>query len=233
MLLSVDDVHTYYGASHVLHGTTLAVNRGEVLGVLGRNGMGKTTLMHTIVAFLRPARGTILLNGTRISGLPSEKVARAGVALVPQGRRVFRSLTVGEHLEVSYRPAGGDGWTIDDVCDRFPILAQRWHQMAALLSGGQQQMLAIGRALLTNGRIVLMDEPAEGLDPRRVEIVEGIIGELRDRGTAVLLVEQKVKFAVDVADRVQVMDRGAITHETTGEQARADPSALSRQLGFA
>lgn len=232
MLLEVDDVHVDYGASRVLQGTTLSLEAGEVLGVLGRNGMGKTTLVHTIAGFLRPRRGHVRLAGTRIDGWPSERIARRGVTLAPQGRRVFPSLSVGEHLEIAARPTAG-GWDVGEVCARFPVLADRWSQPAGLLSGGEQQMLALARALVGNGAVVLMDEPSEGLDPERVAGVAAVIGDLAARGAAVLLVEQRVAFALDVVDRVAVMERGRVTFDADAAAVRAQPRTLHRELGFA
>ena len=232
MLLEVDDIHVDYGASRVLQGTTLSLAAGEVLGVLGRNGMGKTTLVHTIVGFLRPRHGRIRLGGTRIDAWPSERIARRGVTLVPQGRRVFPSLSVGEHLDVAAR-SGTGGWDVAEVCVRFPVLADRWSQPAGLLSGGEQQMLALARALVGNGALVLMDEPSEGLDPERVAVVSGVVRDLASRGSAVLLVEQRVAFALAVVDRVAVMERGRVTFGADADAVRAQPRALHRELGFA
>ncbi len=231
-MLDLRDVDVYYGSSHVLHRTTLHVAEGETYALLGRNGMGKTTLVHTVMGFLRPRGGVITLAGERISGLASERIARRGVALVPQGRRVFPSLTVGETLEVSYRDGGREGWTLTEVCDRFPILGDRWGQTAGLLSGGQQQMLAIARALVTNSAVVLLDEPTEGLDPSRVTAVADVVAELARRGTTTLLVEQKVRFAVDLADRIGVLSRGEVVHSVAGGSMRKDPAPLYAELGF-
>ena len=232
MRLEVADVHASYGSSKVLHGLSLHLAEGEVLGLLGRNGRGKTTLVHTIAGLMKPRAGSITLDGHPIAGLPAERVARHGVALVPQGRRVFRSLTVGEHLDIAARDPGGDGWSIAAVCERFPILAQRWNQMAGQLSGGQQQMLAIGRALVANARLVLMDEPAEGLDPGRMATVADVVRDLRARGTGVLVVEQKVGFALEVVDRVEVIERGRTTFATTPQEVGADRRQLYHELGF-
>ncbi|MGI8575803.1 MAG: ABC transporter ATP-binding protein [Egibacteraceae bacterium] len=147
------------------------MDEGELVGLLGRNGMGKTTLVHTIAGFLTPTRGTIRIDGRDVTHRPAERISDEGVTLVPQGHRVFPTLTVGENLTVALRTRGDEPWSIDDLCDRFPVLAQRWEQRAGSLSGGQQQVLAIARALVGNGRPVVMDEPAEGLDPARVEVL--------------------------------------------------------------
>jgi branched-chain amino acid transport system ATP-binding protein len=234
MLLEIDHVRVAYGRSVVLHGTTTGVAEGEVLGLLGRNGMGKTTLVHTVVGFLRPSAGVIRLGGDEIHGLAPERIARAGITLVPQGRRVFGSLTVGETLGLAYRDRGGAAkWTPDQVFERFPILKDRSSQHAGLLSGGQQQMLAIGRALLGNGRLIIMDEPTEGLDPKRVELVGGVIDELRERRTTVLLVEQRVKFALQHADRIDILSRGVVVERTTPAELEAHPETMSRYLAVA
>lgn len=231
-LLELRDVHAARGAHHVLAGVSLEVGRGEAVAVLGRNGMGKTTLVHTVVGFLRPTAGEVRWKDERIDGLTSERITRRGVTLVPQGRRVFPSLNVGEHLRVAARP-GPPGWTIDEVCERFPVLADRWGQPAGLLSGGEQQMLALGRALVGNGEAVLMDEPSEGLDPARVSVVADVVRELARRGVAVLLVEQQVAFALDLVDRVVVLERGEVVHSSDAAAARDDSRALRRALGFA
>ncbi|WP_327583857.1 ABC transporter ATP-binding protein [Nonomuraea sp. NBC_00507] len=227
-LLGVRGVHTYYGSSHVLQGVSLTVREGEVLGVLGRNGMGKTTLIHTISGLLRPREGEITLGGRSIAGMPAERIARAGLCLVPQGHRVFPSLTVRENLKVAARRGP---WTIDDVADRFPVLRERWNLPAGKLSGGQQQMLTMGRALVGNGRLVLMDEPTEGLDPQTVARIGEVVDELRRRGTSAILVEQKVDFVLRRVDRALVLERGRVVHETADPQAlRKDAAALRRLL---
>jgi len=232
-MLTVRDVHTFYGSSHVLQGVSLTVADGEVLGILGRNGMGKTTLVHTITGLLRPRRGVITFGGHDIVGAAPERISRAGVTLVPQGHRVFPSLTAGENLKVAVRRGRGRGkdWSVDEIVDRFPVLGERWNTMAGLLSGGQQQMLALGRALVGNGRLIVLDEPTEGLDPRTVGLVAGVIDEIRRRGTAAILVEQKVDFALRRVDRAVVLSRGMVVHEATDPAAlRTDTATLNRLL---
>lgn len=230
-MLELRDVHTYYGASHVLQGVSLDVAQGEVLGVLGRNGMGKTTLVHTVAGLLRPRRGSVRFGGREIGGWSAERISRSGMALVPQGHRVFPSLTVKENLKVAVRRGGPDGWTTDDVVDRFPVLGERWGLSAGLLSGGQQQMLALGRALVGNGRLVLLDEPTEGLDPQTVARVGDVVDELRRRGTSAVLVEQKVDFALRRVDQVVVLGRGRVVHSTDKPQElRTDTAALRALL---
>lgn len=232
-LLELVDVHAAYGASQVLHGVTLEVERGQHVGIIGRNGMGKSTLLHTIMGFLRPTAGTISFAGEGIAGTPSEAIAAKGIAIVPQGRRVFGSLSIGENLIVSHRPSrASDGWTIDDVCDRFPLLRDRWNQSAGTLSGGQQQILAVARALVGNADLVLLDEPSEGLDQHHLAMVTDTIAELRSRGTAAILVEQKLHLAAELTEVLHVMVRGRLTQTFTAEAVRADAGVALRGLGF-
>lgn len=234
-MLEVRDINTFYGASQVLHNLSLEVKDGEFLGVLGRNGMGKTTLIHSIVGLLHPRSGSITMDGKRLHDLAAERVAAAGVALVPQGHRIFPSLTVKETLTIAARKVkGGSGWTIDDVYDRFPVLAERVNLPASVLSGGQQQMLVMGRALVRNARIVLMDEPTEGLDPQTVARIGDVISELRERGTSGILVEQKVDFALRRVDRAVILSRGEVVHSTDSpEELRTNTANLRHLLGVA
>ena len=233
MLLDATGLDTFYGPSQVLHGCTIDVAEGECLALLGRNGVGKSTLVHTLAGHIPLKAGTVHLDGADITSWAPEKRLAGGVTLVPQGHRVFRSLTVKENLEVSQRRgAAADAWTMADVLERFPILADRHHQPAGSLSGGQQQMLAVGRAMLGNGRLVLMDEPSEGLDPKRVALIGSIVAELKARGTSILLVEQRVAFALKVADRAAFMVRGEIVEVLPGEQVRAAPDLVTTHLGL-
>lgn len=231
MLIEAERLDAFYGPGQVLHGCSVNVAEGECLTLLGRNGAGKSTLVH-VLAGMHPAKGgRIVFDGRDITGLPPEKRLRAGIALVPQGHRVFRSLTVEQNLDVAQRMTDG-GWAIADVYERFPILGQRRSQFAGNLSGGQQQMLAVGRAMVANARLILMDEPSEGLDPQRVALMGSIIDEIRARGSAVLLVEQRVKFAVGIADRIAFMTRGEITEEYQSQVVKEDPSIVTRALGL-
>jgi branched-chain amino acid transport system ATP-binding protein len=228
-VLEVEDVHTYYGASHVLQGITLEVGEGEVLTILGRNGVGKTTLIRSIIGFTPPRRGAVRFRGTPITRWPPYRMVAAGLALVPQGRRVFPSLTVRENLDVARR-AGGRG-TRARVEALFPRLAERARNRADKLSGGEQQMLAIGRALMTDPGLLLLDEPTEGLAPLLVREVGRVLGELKREGLSILLVEQNLPLALSVADRAHILSRGQIVHSARPAELAADEAVKSRYLG--
>lgn len=232
-LLEARGLTAFYGPSQVLHGCSLSVAQGECVAVLGRNGVGKTTLVHALGGLMPIRDGSVIFDGEDLTHQPSEKRLAAGLTLVPQGHRVFGSLTVAENLAVAAR--GQDrtmAWHTQEVLERFPILRDRADQSAASLSGGQQQMLAVARALLGNGRLVLMDEPSEGLDPHRVALIGRIIRELKRRHTSVLLIEQRVTFAVNIADRVAFMERGEIVETVDGDEVRSDPASVARNLGL-
>ncbi len=228
-VLEVEDVHTYYGESHVLQGISLAVAVGEVLTILGRNGAGKTTLVRSVIGFTPPRRGRVRFKGREITHWPPYRMVEAGMALVPQGRRVFPSLTVQENLEVA---RGGNGrWTLARVHALFPRLAERAGNRANKLSGGEQQMLAIGRALMTNPDLLLLDEPTEGLAPLLVREVGRVIGELKREGLSILLVEQNLPLALSVADRALILSRGQIVHSSRPAELLANEDVKSRYLG--
>jgi branched-chain amino acid transport system ATP-binding protein len=229
VVLEVEDVHTYYGASHVLQGITLRVGEGEVLAILGRNGVGKTTLVRSIIGFTPPRRGAVRFRGDTITRWPPYRMVAAGLALVPQGRRVFPSLTVRENLDVARR-AGGR-WSVARVEALFPRLAERARNRADKLSGGEQQMLAIGRALMTDPGLLLLDEPTEGLAPLLVREVGRVLGELRREGLSILLVEQNLPLALSVADRTHILSRGQIVHSARPVELAADEAVKSRYLG--
>jgi branched-chain amino acid transport system ATP-binding protein len=231
LALEVEGVHTYYGESHVLQGISLRVDRGEVLAILGRNGMGKTTLIRTIVGFTPPREGRVLYEGTEITRLPPFRMVALGMALVPQGRRVFPSLSVRENLDVARRGEGR--WTLEQVYALFPRLGERAGNRANKLSGGEQQMLAIGRALMSNPDLLLMDEPTEGLAPLLVREVGRVIGELKRSGLSILLVEQNLALALSVADRVHVLSRGQIVHSGTPAELMVNDDVKTRYLGVA
>jgi len=235
--LLVGSVDAYYGDSHVLHGIGFALQAGRLLGLLGRNGAGKTTCMATIMGFLKPRRGTIGLFGEEVAGLAPETIARKGICLVPQGRRVFRSLTVRENLDVARQSRaqgtreGTRPWTLDRVFELFPRLKERHAQLAGSLSGGEQQMLAIGRALMGNPRVLLMDEPSEGLAPQIVQEVGRTIAQLKAEGLSIVLVEQNIKLTLELADDVVIVNTGAVVFSGTAAETRADEKRIAQHLG--
>ncbi|MBO0802444.1 MAG: ABC transporter ATP-binding protein [Nocardiopsaceae bacterium] len=237
-MIEIRDLHTYRGLNYVLQGIDLDIPDGQCTVLLGRNGMGKTTLVQTIMGLLRPRGGTVRIDGTDIAGRPPFAIARRGVALVPQGRRLFPSLTVEENLTLGVsrrsrgsRPAGGAGWTSERVYELFPNLGQRRHHRGNQLSGGEQQMLAIGRALLTGPRLLLMDEPSEGLAPVIVERVGQVIADLREQGLAIFLVEQNYGLAIRSADSVSILANGSVVWRGTPGDLDADPAARESHLG--
>ena len=231
--LDLNDVDTFYGDSHVLHGVGFALRPGRLLGLLGRNGAGKTTCMATIMGFLKPRRGAIELFGEPVAGLAPETIARKGIALVPQGRRVFRSLTVAENLMVAAQAGRDDGsrWTAERVFELFPRLKERHAQDAGSLSGGEQQMLAIGRALMGNPRVLLMDEPSEGLAPQIVAEVKRTIAQLKQEGQSIVLVEQNINLTLDLADDVVVVNTGRVVFTGSAAELRDNHAVISQHLG--
>jgi branched-chain amino acid transport system ATP-binding protein len=230
--LSVSNVDSYYGDSHVLHGVGFSLRAGGLLGLLGRNGAGKTTCMSTIMGFLRPRRGAIALFGEDVAGLAPETIARKGICLVPQGRRVFRSLTVAENLTVAAQTrAAGNAWSLDRVYALFPRLKERHAQHAGSLSGGEQQMLAIGRALMGNPRVLLMDEPSEGLAPQIVAEVGRTIAQLKAEGLSIVLVEQNIKLTLDLADDIVIVNTGAVVFQGTASETKTNTAVISQHLG--
>ena len=233
-ILALRGVDALYGDSHVLHDVSFAVKPGRVLALLGRNGAGKTTCMNAIIGFLKPRKGEILLGGEAIGGLSPETISRRGVGLVPQGRRIFASLSVVENLIVAARkPVSGatQVWTLDAVFDTFPRLRERQKQAAGSLSGGEQQMLAIGRALVSNPRVLLMDEPSEGLAPLIVHEVGETLLKLKAQGFSILLVEQNTTLALKVADDVVILNTGRVVYNGTAAEVAAQPDLLHANLG--
>ena len=233
--LQVERVDTLYGESHVLRDVSFTLGRGRVLALLGRNGAGKTTCMNTIIGFLRARRGDIRLFGRSIAGLAPESIARRGVGLVPQGRRIFPSLSVQENLIVAVRKPGPESetrWDISQIFERFPALAARREQAAGSLSGGEQQMLAIGRALVSNPRVLLMDEPSEGLAPIIVHALGETLIALKAAGLSIVLVEQNATLALRVADDVAILNTGRIVHEGPAAAVRDAPDLLNSHLGI-
>ncbi|GAB4079139.1 ABC transporter ATP-binding protein [Modestobacter muralis] len=229
--LVVTNLRAGYGVSTVLDGVNLTVGAGEVVGLLGRNGVGKTTLMSTLMGWLSPSAGSVRLGDREIAGLPTHQIARAGVAIVPQGRRVFAPLTVENNLRIAHK--GSQRWTIERIFEIMPRLAERRRNRGDQLSGGEQQMLAIARALLLDPALLLLDEPSDGLAPSVVTQVMEILASLRGEGLSVLLVEQDLHVAFSVADRILVMQKGRIVHDSTTEEFRSDGERGRRLLGIA
>ena len=232
--LNLDRVDAYYGDSHVLQHVSFAAGAGRLLGLVGRNGAGKTTAINVAVGLLPPRAGAVKVFGTDVSGFTPEAIAACGVALVPQGRRVFRSLTVRENLSVAARKPmvpGKTTWDLDTVFAMFPRLAERRHQFASLLSGGEQQMLAIGRALMGNPRLLLMDEPSEGLAPQIVADVGRTIARLKSEGLSIVLVEQNIKLTLELADDIVILNSGHVVHRGAARDIRLDDAIVSQHLG--
>jgi len=233
--LVLEEVDAFYGDSHVLHGVSLRLGEGRLLGLLGRNGAGKSTSMSVTVGLLPPRRGDVAVFGRRVTGRAPEAIAGEGVALVPQGRRVFRSLTVRENLMVAARKPRGRApapWTLESVGALFPRLQERRHQVAASLSGGEQQMLAIGRALMSNPRVLLMDEPSEGLAPQIVAEVMATIRRLKAQGLSIVLVEQNAKLVFDVADDIVILNSGRVVVDARAEHLTSGGVDLRQHLGI-
>jgi branched-chain amino acid transport system ATP-binding protein len=229
MILELRAIDTYYGLAHILRGLSLGVDEGEVVALLGRNGAGKTTTLRSITGLTAPRRGDVLFRGVSITGLPVHQIARVGVALVPETRGVFSYLTARENLEIARRPASR--WQMEGVLARFPKLGEVLERKGRLLSGGEQQMLAIARALMTDPAVLLLDEPSQGLAPLVVETVMATIRDLRSARVSVLLVEQNPEMALQLADRVYVIDHGTIVFEGTPARLRADRHVTRTYLG--
>jgi branched-chain amino acid transport system ATP-binding protein len=232
--LALSGIDAYYGDSHVLHEVGFSLQPGRLLGLLGRNGAGKTTCMSTIMGFLKPRIGAIALFGEPVAGLTPENIARKGICLVPQGRRMFRTLTVHENLMVAAQPVkqgGGRGWTFERVFEIFPRLRERAAQVAGSLSGGEQQMLAIGRALMGNPRVLLMDEPSEGLAPQIVTEVGRTIAQLKAEGLSIVLVEQNIKLTLDLADDIVIINTGRVVFTGRADQIKIDDDIVAQHLG--
>ena len=232
--LALKGINAYYGEAHVLHDVSLTLQPGHLLGLLGRNGAGKTTTIRVVIGFSPPRTGEVRLFGEPITRLGAEAVARSGVGLVPQGRRIFPSLTVAENLTVvarSGRATGRAPWTLGRVFDAFPRLRERARQLAGTLSGGEQQMLAIGRALMTNPRLLLLDEPSEGLAPHIVAELRRVLLRLKAEGFSMVLVEQNTRLALDIADEVVILNGGRVVYEGGPDQIRNDDAFLAQHLG--
>ncbi len=232
-MLELKDIHTYYGDSYILQGVSLKVNEGSVVALLGRNGMGKTTTIRSIIGLAPPRRGEIIFKGKNVAGLPPYAIARRGIGLVPQGREIFPSLSVRGNLTMAARSKGADkGWTLDNIYTCFPILKERAETRGTLLSGGEQQMLCIARALMTNPDSLLLDEPSEGLAPIVVQEVERIIGEIKKSSLSILLVEQNVSMALALSDYAYIISKGQIVYESAPDILKANEEIKLKFLGI-
>ncbi|MCP4419488.1 MAG: ABC transporter ATP-binding protein [Chloroflexi bacterium] len=230
-MLNIKDIHTYYDNSHVLQGVSLTVKKGEVVTLLGRNGVGKSTTINSIIGFTPPRQGQIILNGVDITSHPSHQTARLGVGLVPQGRGIFPTLTVRENVTLAARNGAKGGWTLESILELFPALSNRLKNRGDQLSGGEQQMLALARALMTNPRLLLLDEPSEGLAPLIVVEIGRVISQLQKEGISILVVEQNLSLALGVADQVYVMNKGQIVFEGTPASLQAQKEIMHQYLG--
>ncbi len=232
-MLEVRDLHSGYGEAQVVRGVTLNVQKGEIVALLGRNGMGKTTLIRSIMGLTPPrvTAGSVQWQGHELTGLAPHEVAGRKIAIVPQGRRLFPSLTVTEHLTMLKSPRVKTGWTVDRVFGIFPRLAERRHHRGGQLSGGERGMLAVGRALMIDPELILMDEPSEGLAPVMVQNLENIVLDLKREGLSVLLVEQNLYSALAVADRVYILETGKIVHEGDAKELTQRSEMLLKHLG--
>jgi branched-chain amino acid transport system ATP-binding protein len=231
-ILEVEDIHTYYGDAYVLQGLSLTLEQGQILGLLGRNGVGKTTLVNSIVGFTPPRRGRIVFKGADITNISSFETVRSGMGLVPQGRRIFPTLSVEENLLVAERSVERHGWNLARVYALFPRLQERRHQRAKTLSGGEQQMLAIGRGLMTNPDCLIMDEPSEGLAPIIIQGVWEAIGKLKEQGLSILLVEQNASLALKLVDYVHVMSKGQVVYSALPQELSANEEIKASYLGI-
>ena len=234
-LVTVEDIHTYYGKSHILNGVSLQVGRGEVVGLLGRNGVGKSTTLKTIMGLIGPSQGRILFDGKPITGVPSHKLARLGIGYVPEDRRIFKLLTVMENLRTGLDRGGVTEEKKKQLLDKaftyFPRLAERRTQAGGTLSGGEQQMLAIARAMMLEPKIILLDEPTEGLMPRMVSQIREIIGELHKEGVAILLVEQNVPLTLASSQRIYFMEKGVVRHQAASSELKVNDPIIHQYLG--
>jgi branched-chain amino acid transport system ATP-binding protein len=231
-MLTVTDIHTYYGDSYVIQGVSLRVLRGRITVLMGRNGAGKTTVIRSIAGLAPPRRGSILFGGEELTRLPAHEIARRGIGLVPQGRRIFASLSVGEHLAIAASRRREATWTTERIFTIFPRLKERVHQRAAHLSGGEQSMLAIARALRTEPECLLMDEPTEGLAPLFIDIVLDVIRNLRSEGElGILIVVQELPIALAIADYICVLDKGSIVFDGSPQELTERPEIQARYIG--
>ncbi|MCI6269124.1 MAG: ABC transporter ATP-binding protein [Candidatus Ventricola sp.] len=232
-MLKVEDLHVYYGSIHAIKGVSFEVNEGEIVTLIGANGAGKSTTLNTVAGLMKPRSGAITFEGQQVAGMPASKIVPQGMALCPEGRRVFQQMTVRENLEMGgyTRPAGEISASLDDVFERFPRLKERHRQIAGTLSGGEQQMLAMGRALMSKPRLLMLDEPSMGLAPLLVEQIFDIIGELNRAGTTILLVEQNAQMALSIANRAYVLETGNIVKSGDAHLLMNDDDVRKAYLG--
>ena len=235
LLLRVDNIHTYYGKSHILHGVSLEVGKAEVVGLLGRNGVGKSTTLKAIAGLVHPSQGEVLFQGRPITQMPAHRMARLGIGYVPEDRRIFRLLTVLENLRTGLDRRGvtkaRKKELLDKVYEYFPVLAERRNQAGGTLSGGEQQMLAIARTMMLEPKIILLDEPTEGLMPRMVSQIREIIGVLEREHVTVLLVEQNVPLTLEAARRIYILEKGMVRHHALASELRADDRVIHQYMG--
>ena len=229
-MLKVEDIHTYYGNSYILQGISLEVEEGAAIGLLGRNGMGKTTFIRSIVGLTPPRKGRVFYRGVELNRKKPFQIARTGISVVPQGRQIFPSLNVTENITVGFKTQAS-GWTLEDIFGLFPRLKERAGQPGNRLSGGEQQMLAIARSLMTNPSLLLMDEPTEGLSPLLVETVGEVIRKLKRSGISILLVEQNLQFALRNTEYVHIMSRGRIVYSSLPKELAANHEIRLQHLG--
>ena len=232
-MLKVEDLHVYYGSIHAIKGVSFEVNEGEIVTLIGANGAGKSTTLNTVAGLMKPRSGSITFEGQQVAGMPASKIVPQGMALCPEGRRVFQQMTVRENLEMGgyTRPAGEISASLDNVFERFPRLKERHRQVAGTLSGGEQQMLAMGRALMSKPRLLMLDEPSMGLAPLLVEQIFDIIGELNRAGTTILLVEQNAQMALSIANRAYVLETGNIVKSGDAHLLMNDDDVRKAYLG--
>jgi branched-chain amino acid transport system ATP-binding protein len=234
-LIAIEGIHTFYGKSHILHGVSLVVGKGEVVGLLGRNGVGKSTTLKTIMGLVQPSRGSVQLEGKPITGMAPHRLARLGIGYVPEDRRIFKLLTVMENLRTGLDRAGvteaRKQELLDKVYQYFPVLAERRSQAGGTLSGGEQQMLAIARAMMLEPKIILLDEPTEGLMPRMVSQIREIVEVLHREGVAILLVEQNVPLTLQASQRIYFMEKGEVRHHARAAELTADDPVIHQYLG--
>ena len=229
-MLKIDNIHTYYGDSYILQGVIMDVRPNAIIAILGRNGMGKTTLMRSVMGFNHPRQGKIFYNEIDVTNMTPYHISRLGISLVPQGRQIFQSLSVEENLKVAFSKRD-EGWTIKQIYNLFQPLEKRRRQMGGSLSGGEQQMLAISRSLMTNPSLLLMDEPTEGLAPIFVQTLGEVTRHLNSKGISILMVEQKLGFAIKYADHIHIMGKGKIVFSSSPEELKSNQEIRDRYLG--